>query len=151
MNKAVGVQVVVYSLLLAGLSWYINHLAPSLARPILIMGLAGAGICLIVGIRTLAGNRSKALALLTLIPVNLMLLAHTVSMWEGGKPGMPEGRTLAVIVSLLFVVSFAMLVRIAYAGVVFQVPPTGSTPPSADTRRSSPIQGGAQIEGRTKV
>ncbi|HNQ87930.1 MAG TPA: hypothetical protein PKM73_04790 [Verrucomicrobiota bacterium] len=135
MNKAVGVQMIVYSLLLAGLSYFINHLAPSLARSILIVGLAGAVVFLIASIRTLAGNRSKVLPLLTLIPVNLMLLANTVSMWEGGSPGMPEGRTLPMIVSLLFVLSFAMLVRIAYAGVVFQAPPTGSTPPSPTRAR----------------
>jgi len=40
-----------------------------------------------------------------------------------------------MIVSLLFVLSFAMLVRIAYAGVVFQAPPTGSTPPSPTRAR----------------
>jgi len=91
MNKAVGVQMIVYSLLLAGLSYFINHLAPSLARSILIVGLAGAVVFLIASIRTLAGNRSKVLPLLTLIPVNLMLLATRCRCGKAAARGCRKG------------------------------------------------------------
>lgn len=39
MNKAIGFQLIVYSLLLAGLSYFTHQQAPALARPILIAGL----------------------------------------------------------------------------------------------------------------
>ncbi len=127
MNKTIGLQLVVYSLLLAGLSFLTHHVAPALAQPTLIAGLAGAALCLVWGLRAVAGSRGKALPILTLIPVNFVLLSQTVLGWWGGSEGMQGRRTAAAVITLLFVVSIGMLMRIAYAGVVFGGQPASPT------------------------
>ena len=121
MNKTIGFLLVVYSLLLAGLSYLVYHLAPGVARPTLIAGLAGGALCLIWGVRALAGGGGKALPLLTLIPVAFTLLTQTGTSWSGG------GGTVAVVITLLLVLSLGMLVRIAWSGMLFDVPAGGQT------------------------
>jgi len=120
MNKTIGFQLVVYSLLLAGLSYLTHHLAPALARPTLIAGLVGGVLCLVWGLRALAGGRGKALPILTLIPVNYVLLSQTIMTWAGGSQEVPGRQTAAAVITVLFVLSIGMLMRIACAGVVFE-------------------------------
>jgi hypothetical protein len=119
MNKTIGLLLVVYSLLVAGLSYLVYHLAPGVTRPTLITGLVGGGLCLIWGVRALAGGGGKALPLLTLIPVAFTLLTQTGTSWSGG------GGTVAVVITLLLVLSLGMLVRIAWSGMLFDVPAAG--------------------------
>jgi hypothetical protein len=125
MNKTIGLLLVVYSLLLAGLSYFVYHLAPGVARPTLITGLAGGALCLVWGFRALAGSGGKALPLLTLIPVNFALLPQTFMGWSGGSGGSQAGRTVAVVITLLLVLSMGMLLRIAWSGILFDVPAAG--------------------------
>jgi hypothetical protein len=124
MNKTIGLLLVVYSLLLAGLSYLVHHLAPEVARPTLITGLVGGALCLVWGLRALAGSGGKALPILTLIPVNFALLTQTFMGWSGGSGGL---QTVAVVITLLLALSLGMLVRIAWSGMVFDVPPAGQT------------------------
>jgi hypothetical protein len=119
MNKTIGLQLIVYSLLLAGLSYLVHHLAPALARPTLITGLAGGALCLVWGLWAVAGNRGKALPILTLIPVNFVLLSQVVTVWSGGGERIQGRGTAAAVITVLFALSIAMLMRIAYAGAVF--------------------------------
>jgi hypothetical protein len=123
MTKTIGVQLIVYSLLLAGLSYFVHHLAPSLAQPTLIAGLAGGALCLAWGVKALMGKTGKALPLLTLIPVTFVMLSQTILTWGSGSEGVSGRRLAAAVVTLLFVLSLAMLMRIAYAGVVFDGQP----------------------------
>jgi hypothetical protein len=116
MNKTLGLQLVVYSLLLAGLSFLSHYLAPALAQPTLIAGLAGGALCLIWGLRAVAGSRSKMLPGLTLMPIAFVMLSQTVITWAGGGLEVPGRRLAAVVITILFVLSVAMLMRIAYAG-----------------------------------
>ena len=119
MNKTIGLQLVVYSLLLAGLSYLTHHLAPAMTRPTLITGLVGGVLCLVWGLRAVAGSRGKALPLLTIIPVSFVLLSQAATGWMGGGEAVPGRRAAAAVVTLVFVMSIAMLMRIAYAGMVF--------------------------------
>ena len=127
MNKTIGLLLVVYSLLLAGLSYLVQHLAPGAARPTLITGLAGGALCLVWGFRALAGSGGKVLPLLTLSPVCFVLLTQAGTAWSGGSDGLQAGRTVAVVITLLLVLSMGMLVRIAWSGMVFDVPAAGPT------------------------
>jgi hypothetical protein len=124
MNKRIGLLLVVYSLLLAGLSYLVGHLIPGAGRATLIAGLAGGALCLIWGVRALAGGRGKVLPLLTLIPVSFAFLAQTLTIWGGGVQG---GLTAPLVTTFLLVLSLAMLVRIAWSGLVFDVPKSEAT------------------------
>ncbi|MEK7674341.1 MAG: hypothetical protein AAB676_00730 [Verrucomicrobiota bacterium] len=127
MNKTIGLQLAVYSLLLASLSYLTHHLAPALAQPTLIAGLAGGALCLVWSLRAVAGSRGKALPILTLIPVSFVLLSQTVMGWSGGSEGMQGRRTAAAVITLLVVLSIGMLMRIAYVGAVFDGQPASPT------------------------
>ena len=119
MNKNIGLQLVVYSLLLAGLSYLVHHLAPTIARPTLITGLGGGALCVIWGLRAIAGSRGKALPVLTLIPINYVMLSQTVLTWGGRSQEAPGRGLAAAVITALCVLSIGMLMRVAYAGVVF--------------------------------
>lgn len=121
MNKNLGFQLVVYSLLLAGLSFLTHYLAPELARPTLIAGLAGGALCLIWGLRAVAGSRGKMLPGLTLMPIAFVMLSQTVITWAGGGQDVPGRRPAAAVITVLVVLSVGMLMRIAYAGCVMDV------------------------------
>lgn len=140
MNKTLGFQLIVYALLLVGLSYLAHHLAPALARPTLIAGLTGGGLCLVAGLRAVAGSRGKALPLLTLIPVSYVMLSQTVITWAGRGQEAPGRHLAAVVITVLLVLSLGMLMRIAYAGVVFDgeaVSPAKEGGASPTTRTSA--------------
>lgn len=121
MNKNIGLQLVAYSLLLAGLSYLTHNLAP--APTTLSAGLIGGALCLVWGFRAMAGSPGKAPALLTLIPLNFVLLSQTVIGWGSANEGISGRLAAASATTLLLAITIGMLMRIAYAGVVFDGQP----------------------------
>jgi len=136
MNKTLGFQLVIYSLLLAGLSYLTHHLAPTLAQSTLITGLAGGAFCLTWGLRAVAGSRGKALPLLTLVPISYVMLSQTILTWGGRSQDVPGRQSAAVVMTVLLVLSIGMLMRIAYAGVVFDGEAVGPTKDGAAKSKS---------------
>jgi len=119
MNKTIGLLLLIYGLLLAGLSCLVHLLAPEAAQPTLITGLVGGVLCLFWGFRALTASLGKALPLLTLIPVSLVLLTQPLALWTGGGEEAQTERLAAVVITLLLALSISMLVRIAWSGVLF--------------------------------
>lgn len=76
-------------------------------------------MCLLWGIRAVMGNRGKAPAVLTLLPLTFVMLSQAVIVWAG-RAEVPGRRMAALAITGLFVLSFAMLLRVTYAGVVFE-------------------------------
>ena len=147
MNKRLGLELIGYGLLLAGLSYATHRLAPALAKPALVTGMLGGALSLLWGILALRGNRRKAGPLLTLIAIAYVLLSQTVLTWGGRGPGGSGSPMAPVVMLFLLATSFGMLIRIAYAGARFdgqsprprETPPTaaaGSDPRSNATRRA---------------
>lgn len=136
MNKTIGIQLAIYGLVLVGLSYLTDRLAPTIARPTLITGLVGAGLCLACTALALLGKRGKALPILTLIGIAYVLLGQAVMTWSG-KDGAAKGYwPAASVITLLFLLTMGMLVRIAHAGAVFGGQPPNSraeAPPKAQT------------------
>jgi hypothetical protein len=116
MNKTIGSQLVIYGLLLAGLSFLTHYLSQGMARPTLIVGVIGGMLCVVWGLRSVAGSRGKALPLLTLIPVNFVLLSQVFLGWSSESQGVQAGRIGLVLITLLLGLSVGMMVRIAWAG-----------------------------------
>ena len=119
MNKTLGLQLVIYSLLLVSLSYLTYYLVPVLAHTTLMTGLIGGTFCLILGLRTFAGITGKALTVLTLFLVNFMMVAQTVISWSSAIEGKPGHRTAASLITLLCVLSFGMMMKVIYAGAIF--------------------------------
>jgi hypothetical protein len=126
-NKTIGLVLVVYSLLLAGCSYLVYHFVPVGTQPTLIAGIVGGALCLVWGARALAGSGGKTLPLLTLIPVSFTLLPQTFMSWSAGSGGVQAGRGVAALITLLLVLSLGMLVRIAWSGMLFDLPAGGQT------------------------
>jgi hypothetical protein len=116
MNKTIGLQLVGYGLLLAGLSYLTHYLAPSLARTTLITGLIGGAFCFVWGLMAMLGKRRKVFSMLTLIPVCYVLLGQAIMTWTGQHADLPGQWTTVLVITVLFALSLAMLMRIAYAG-----------------------------------
>ena len=129
MNKNLGIQLIAYAVLLASLSCLTHHLAPTIARPTLITGLAGGALCLVWGVRAVLGRRGKALPILTLIPISYVMLSQTVLTWGGGTQEVPGRRAAALVITALLALSIGMLMRIAYAGVTLDGQPAKPTNP----------------------
>jgi len=129
MNKTLGFELIVYGVLLAGLSYLTHHLAPALARPTLIAGLAGGALCVLWGVLALLGSRRKVWAMLTLIPISFVMLSQTVTIWMEGTQDAPGRRTAGVVITAMLVFSIGMLMMIAYAGAVFDGQPAKPTNP----------------------
>jgi len=144
MNKSIGFQLVVYSLLLAGLSYLTHHLAPTVARPTLVAGLAGSALCLLWGVRAVAGSRGKALPILTLIPICFVMLSQTVMNFGGQE--FPGQRSATPVIAILLALSMGMLLRIAYAGVVLSGQPGG---PAKDGGAKPPTAGRPATQANT--
>ena len=125
MNKNLGFELIVYSLLLAGLSFFAHYLSPTIARLVLITGLVGGALCLVWGLRAVQGKRGKALPVLTLTPISFVMLSQTVLAWGGGTQEAPGRLTAAAVITLLLAFSLGMLMRIAYAGAAIYGPPPG--------------------------
>ena len=119
MNKSIGIELIAYGVLLAGLSYLVHHLAPTIARTTLITGLVGGALCLVWGVRAVMGGRGKALPILTLVPISYVLLSQAVMTWGGETREVPGGRMVALVITVLVVFSVGMLMMVAYAGVVF--------------------------------
>lgn len=139
MNKTVGILLIVYSLLLAGLVFFVRWHVPALGEPIIATGLVGSLFCLVWGTRIVAGHQGKAPALLTLVPMTFVLLSQTVIAWTSEHGESPGLRPAALPLTGMLVLSLGMLMRIAYAGVVFNQEPasppkSGGTTPTLTAR-----------------
>ena len=119
MNKKLGIQLMVYGVLLAGLAYLVHHLAPTIARPTLITGVAGGALCVVWGIRSILGHGSKAMSMLTIAPISYVLISQAVMNWGGGTEEVPGRRATWLVIVVLGVSSVGMLMRITYAGARF--------------------------------
>ena len=127
MNKNLGSELIVYSVLLAGLSYLTHHVAPTIARPTLITGLVGGALCLVWGILAVRGSRRKAWAILTLIPISYVMLSQAVLTWGGRSEGGSPTRLAPALMVVMLAFSIGMLLMIAYAGATFDGRPPGPT------------------------
>lgn len=100
-------------------------------------------MCVIWSLRSMMGSRGKALPILTLIPVSFTLLSQTITAWYGGGGAWEGGRIVAALVALMLALSLGMLVRIAWAGVVFDV--AGSKSPK-DQAGPEPAPAGKALD-----
>jgi hypothetical protein len=117
MNKSLGFELVVFSVLLAGLSYLTHHLAPAIARPVLIAGMAGGALSLVWGLLALFGKCGKVLPVLTLLPVCYVMLWQTVVAWIGRTAAGPDNRFVPVTITVALALAVVMLLNIIHAGV----------------------------------
>lgn len=141
MNKAVSIQLLCYSLLLVVLGLFANSLASEPTRPTFYGAVAGGVVCAAWAVWALAGKCGKVLPVLTLVAVSFVLLSQTVHMWADEARKGPDHRKASIVITVLFVVSIAMLIRVAYSGLNIaqgSIGAGGNAPPGGPT---SPLSG----------
>jgi hypothetical protein len=123
MNKSLGSELIVYSVLLAALSYLAYHMAPAVAGTTRVTGLVGGALCLVWGLLAVLGKRRKVFSVLTLIPVCYVLLGQAIMSWTGRNEGDAGRRLVPVLIAVMFVISMGMLMAIAYHGTLYGQPP----------------------------
>jgi len=142
MNRSIGIQLAAYSLLLAGLSCFVHYLCPDLAQPTLITGLIGGALSLAWGVRAVNGSQGKALPILTLIPVNFVMLSQVVLTWTGGSVEVAGRQSAAAVITVLLALSMGMVMRIAHAGATYDgLPASGAKETEAKSDATGKRQG----------
>lgn len=124
MNRTLGFQLIAYSVIVALLGLLSYYLAPAISLHACVAALAGGILCFAWGIRARNGSSSKAPSLLTLIPLSFVLLSQAITGWLGGGAPVAGRAAAAGIITLALVLSIGMLMRIAYAGVIFESRPS---------------------------
>ncbi|HRT07452.1 MAG TPA: hypothetical protein P5233_03585 [Candidatus Paceibacterota bacterium] len=117
MNRGIGWMLLGYSAVLAALSWVVFHFTPSSGKLTLIVGVAGAVLCVLWGARAMVGKARKAGVLLTLAPVAFVLLSQAVTNWGGTVGAGEDRRAAAWVATLLLILTVGVLMRVAYFGV----------------------------------
>lgn len=113
MTRSIAFALIVYGVVIAALSVSIRALAPNIAWPILIAGVAGGALCAFWGIFALSKTIGKAKPLLTLMPIAFVFLSQAVTAWLGD-----EGASKQILPALLLTAglgaSMGMIMWIAY-------------------------------------
>jgi len=116
MNVVLSLDLILYGLILAGLSVLAHCLAPDLVHTTLITGVAGGVLTSLWGVLGLRGFRRRVLPTVTLGVLAVVLLAQTVNAWSAMKTGVPAAKPVAVILTVLAVFAIGQLVNLVQAG-----------------------------------
>jgi peptidoglycan/LPS O-acetylase OafA/YrhL len=138
MNRSLAFEFLLYGLLLAGVSWFIQRAAPDFGRTTLIAGLAGGTISVLWGVLVLCGYRRRWWIILTLAAVGFTLLSQAVMAWmqPTGGDGAPPTRLIAVWITVLLVFTFAMLMNLLHGqGREAEIPETPASKPAPNTAK----------------
>ncbi len=139
MNRSLAFEFLLYGLLLAGVSWFIQRAAPDFGRVTFAAGLAGGAISVLWALLVLRGYRRRWWMILTLAAVGFTLLSQAVITWmqPTGGEGAPPTRLVAVWITVLLVFSFALLMNLLHGqGREAEASATAaSTPASSTTKR----------------
>jgi hypothetical protein len=116
MNSKIALCVTTHGVALIVLALLIHRVAPEMARVTLITGLAGGALCALWGVLGLLGHRRRVGAVLTLIPVSLVLLPQVVSAWMDRGAGKSESLFASALMTVMLVASVGMLAYLLHAG-----------------------------------
>jgi hypothetical protein len=123
MNKSLGSELIVCSVLLTGLSYLVHYLVPEIARPTLIAGMAGGVLCFVWGLLAVLGKCGKALPVLTLLPMCFVMVWQAVVSWKGRNTGSMGHQMVPVVIIVALAFTLAMLLNIIYARVALDGQP----------------------------
>lgn len=157
MNKSFGPILLAYGLVVAASGLLLTRLFPGGFLTAVVAAVVGGVLCGAWGMLVLAGKRTAALTILTLIPMNFVFLSQTVLSWwpAEGAPGAP--RSVSLLITGLLLVSMGLLMKIAYGAAFAEGNPAarmtaaeqskmpgseGKLSPNAPTGRSEPGQRG---------
>jgi len=114
MNSKMALYILTHGVGLIAFALLTHRVTPGIAWVTLITGLAGGGLCALWGVLGLLGHRRRIGALLTLIPVCLVLITQAVSAWMVRSTGKSESLLLPTLITLMLVASVGMLMYVLH-------------------------------------
>lgn len=125
---------IAYGIVVAGLAAIVGQTAPDLGRTTLIAGLVVGALSVLWGIWILAGMRNKALPILTLVAGTFVFLSQAVMVWMPEATVKPP-RLMAVLITLMLLLSLGTLMRLAYTATFSSGPSPDKKSAQADPAR----------------
>lgn len=116
MKRTVALELLCYGILIAGLSFCARFLAREETQVAVLTGLVGSACCLVFALKGVVGTCRKALPVLTLAALAFLFLSQTVIIWADEAHKGPAHLKSAIVVTLLFLTTVAMLTRVIYSG-----------------------------------
>jgi hypothetical protein len=142
MSKKMASILLAYGAALVVLGFLVQQNASAFAGITLIAGITGGGLSILWGIVALIGYKRRTWAILTMVPVTVVLLTQVVHAWLGGSISL-TGRLLLTV---MFLMTMGMLLYLLHG----ERPPEfynpgaprrenpfsqGERPPSSDSGR----------------
>lgn len=133
---------IAYGMVLAGPGFVLHQIAPVFGKVTFVVGLAGGGLCPLLGIAALAGLKGRAWAVLTAIAVALVLLSQTVSAWMGSGSEVAGIFTVRLLLTVMMILTIGVLMYLLH----------GERPPEfydkGVNRRTDPFASGKEPQSR---
>lgn len=108
----VAADLVLYGVLLIGLSLTAQHMQQAFPRLALVTGVVGGGLCILWGILGRRGARCDLAAIMTLAAVACVLARQAVQFWVTSTEGGSEGRMVAAMMTVLAVLCLGVLANL---------------------------------------
>jgi lipid-A-disaccharide synthase-like uncharacterized protein len=105
---------VAHGVALIVLTFVFKRLTPDLNQTLWLAGLVGGGLCVLWGVLGFMGFRRRIGAVLTLIPLSLIILGGVVDGWMGRSAD--DGIVGPVIATVMLLGSIVVLAYILHAG-----------------------------------
>lgn len=116
MNFSLSLDLLLYGLMLVGLSLVAHRIAPDFAGTTLTIGVAGGVFTMLWGVLGLRGFRQRAWPIVTLTIVAVLLLVQAVKAWLALRAGGEALKPVAVILSVLVMFAIGQLMNLAQSG-----------------------------------
>lgn len=116
MKFSLSLDLLVYGVMLLGLSLVGHRLAPEFAGPLLVIGIGGGVLTAGWGVLGLRGICRRVWPIMTLTLIGLLLLVQAVKAWLALKDGAEGLKPVAVIISLLAFLAFGELLNLIQEG-----------------------------------
>ena len=112
----VAADLVLYGVLLIGLSLTAQHLQQAFPRLTFFTGLVGGGLCVLWGILGRRGTRCRVAAMMTLAAVACVLARQAVQSWATSTEGGSKVRMVATMMTVLVVLCVGVLANLVREG-----------------------------------
>ena len=105
---------IAYGVVLAGLGFVLQQVAPTSSRVAFIAGVAGGGLSLLWGVAALAGLKGRVWATLSAVAVTIVLLTQTVQLWMASLSGGAGSLTMSLLVTIMLLLTVGMLLYLLH-------------------------------------
>jgi hypothetical protein len=105
-----GIDLIAYGFVMAGLGWATTWLAPGLATPAFITGLSALGAGLFWGVFALCGRHHKKGTIVTLAVISCLALSLGVSAWRLLDEENTETRLTVAVTGLMLFFSICQMI-----------------------------------------